>query len=207
MKIEINLKILLIILLFFIFNNISTYLIFILFITLHEVAHLIVGIIIGGIPKKITLNPLGLSLEFYSYGKDNFLYKIIFYFIGPLSNLICAIIFMNLSNYDFYRQEIIITNLSIFLFNLLPICPLDGWKIIREIIKIFFGIDKSNRIMIIFSKIILTIISFFYSIYIIKIKNIMIMLLIVYLWYLNIIEERKYDIYKKTKDSIKKIIS
>ena len=114
---------------------------------------------------------------------------------------------MNLSNYDFYKQEIIITNLSIFLFNLLPICPLDGWKIIREIIKIFFGIDKSNRIMIIFSKIILTIISFFYSIYIIKIKNIMIMLLIVYLWYLNIIEERKYDIYKKTKDSIKKIIS
>ncbi len=207
MKIEINLKILLMLLLFFIFKNINMYCIFIIFIIIHEIAHLIVGLKIGGIPKKMTLNPFGISLEFYSYGKNNCLSKIIFYLIGPIANLICAIIFINLKNYSFYREEIIYTNLAIFMFNLIPIYPLDGGKIINEILKIFIDTSKSNEIMIIFSKLVLVIISFTYSIFIIKIKNIMILFLILYLWYLFIIEEKKYEIYKKTKDSVRKIVS
>lgn len=207
MKIEINLKILFMIIIFLIFNNIEMYLIFFVFILIHEMAHLIVGIIIGGIPKRMSLNAFGISLEFYSYGKENVLYKIIFYLIGPLINFVCAILFLKLKNYQLYKEEIIYTNLAICFFNLIPICPLDGGKIVKELLKVFIGIDKSNEIMIIFSKIFLFIISFVYSIFIIKIKNIMILFLIIYLWYLLIIEEKKYEIYKKTKNSVKKIIS
>ena len=207
MKIEINLKILFMIIIFLIFNNIEMYLIFFVFILIHEMAHLIVGLIIGGVPKRMSLNAFGISLEFYSYGKENVLYKIIFYLIGPLINFACAILFLKLKNYQFYKEEIIYTNLAICFFNLIPIYPLDGGKIVKELLKVFIGIDKSNEIMIIFSKIFLFIISFVYSIFIIKIKNIMILFLIIYLWYLLIIEEKKYEIYKKTKNSVKKIIS
>lgn len=43
MKVEINLKIILLGILFFVLKQLDIYLLFILFITLHEMAHLIVG--------------------------------------------------------------------------------------------------------------------------------------------------------------------
>lgn len=206
MKIEINLKIILAIILFFLFDDISTYLIFIIFIIIHEFAHLIVGIALGGKPKSININPFGLSLDFYSYGKDNFFCRILFYFSGPLINLLIFLISANFYKSNSYKIEIIYTNLALFLFNLLPILPLDGGKILKEVLKEIIGIEKSNRFMIIFSKTILVIISFIYSIVIIKIKNIMLLFLLTYLWYLYFIEEKKYYIYKKVKESIRELI-
>ena len=45
MKIEINLKIVLLGILFFVLKQLDVYLLFILFITLHEMAHLVVGML------------------------------------------------------------------------------------------------------------------------------------------------------------------
>ena len=204
MKIEINLKIILLIILFLLFDNINTYLIFMVFIILHELSHLIVGIIIGGKPKKISLNPLGLYLEFYSYGKDKSLNKILFYLSGSLVNLIIANIMYFLKNIP-CRTEIIYTNLAIGVFNLIPIIPLDGGKILKELLRLIIGFDKSLSISMSISKIFLVIITFVYSSFVIKIQNIMILILILYLWYLYIIEEKKYCIYQSARDSIKKL--
>ena len=88
MKIEINLKIIFALILYFTFDNISIYLIFLAFILLHEFAHLMVGIAIGGIPKKMTISMLGVSLEFYSYGKNKAIHRIVFLVVGPIINLI-----------------------------------------------------------------------------------------------------------------------
>ena len=206
MRIEINLKIILIFVLFLFFNNIYTYIIFGISILIHELAHMFVGIIIGGKPKRMEINPFGVSLEFYYYGNDNFITKIIFYLIGPISNFIIALVFMNCNNYEFYKQEIIYTNIGICIFNLIPILPLDGGKILKEILRQIIGIEKTNKFLIIFSKFFLLVISFAYSILIIKIKNIMILFLLIYLWYLYLIEEKKYYIYKKVNDSIRKLI-
>ena len=62
----------------------------------------------------------------------------------------------------------------------------------------------SNVIIINFSKIFLGIISLAYSILILKAKNIYILVLLVYLWYLYFIEEKKYLILIKTMEEIKK---
>lgn len=43
MKVEINLKVILLGILFFVLNQIDIYVIFIIFIIMHEIAHLIVG--------------------------------------------------------------------------------------------------------------------------------------------------------------------
>ena len=206
MKIEINLKIIIILILFLIIQNIDTYIIFIAFILLHEIAHLIVGMLIGGIPKKLGITPFGASLEFYTYGKNNLLCRVFFFLIGPLTNLIIAIIFIFLENLNFYRQEIILTNIAICVFNLIPIIPLDGGKILKEILKFFVGSEKSNKYIMIISKLILIIISFIYAILIVKVKNIMILFLLIYLWYLYIIEEKKILLYEKASKSIRSII-
>lgn len=206
MKIEINLKIILALILFLIIDNINTYIIFIIFILIHEIAHLLIGIIIGGVPNKLRITPFGASLEFFSYGKNNPFYRILFYGIGPLINFIIAVFFLKLENYNYFKYEIIYTNLAIGFFNLIPILPLDGGKILRELLKIFVGTEKANKFAIIFSKFILVLISFLYAILIIKIKNIMFLFLLIYLWYLYNIEQKKFYIYQRANNCIKNII-
>lgn len=134
MKIEINLKILLMIIILFLLNNLDLYLIFFVFVLIHELAHLILGVLIGGKPKKLYINPLGVSLEIYSYGKNKSLNKILFYLIGPLINFIIALISFYLPISIEIKEKIIYTNLAICFFNLLPILPLDGGKILKEIL-------------------------------------------------------------------------
>lgn len=204
MKIEINLKIVFAIILFFIFNNLNIYLMFLFFVLIHEMCHLIVGLIIGGKPEKIYITPFGVSLEIYSYGKKSHLNKILFYLSGPLINFILGFIFIYLKKYIKIDDEIIYTNFAICFFNLLPILPLDGGKILKEVFSIIFNLKISNDIVIIFSKIFLSIISLAYSILIIEVKNIYILILLIYLWYLFLIEEKKYSVLKKTREEIKK---
>lgn len=204
MKIEINLKILFVIILFFIFNSLDIYIMFLFFVFLHEIAHLIVGLLIGGKPQKMYINPLGISLEIYSYGKNKALNRILFYLSGPIMNLLLSTIFYYFNLDINLKEKIIYTNLAICFFNLLPILPLDGGKVLKEIFGIIFGKEISNLIMINFSKIFLGFISLAYSILILKIKNIYILILLVYLWYLYFIEERKYIILTKAMEEIKK---
>lgn len=204
MKIEINLKIVFAIILFFIFNNLNIYLMFLFFVLIHEMCHLIVGLIIGGKPEKIYITPFGVSLEIYSYGKKSYLNKILFYLSGPLINLILGFTFIYLKKYIKIEDEIIYTNFAICFFNLLPILPLDGGKILKEVFSIIFNSRISNDIVIIFSKMFLSVISLVYSVLIIKVKNIYILILLIYLWYLFLIEEKKYSVLKKTREEIKK---
>lgn len=204
MKIEISLKIIFAVILFFLFNNLNVYLIFLFFVLIHEIAHLIVGLMIGGKAEKLYITPLGVSLEIYSYGKSNSLNKILFYLSGPLINLILSIGFFYLKIDDVIKEKLIYTNLAICFFNLLPILPLDGGKLLKEIFAILFKPEISNDIIIVFSKLFLGIISLVYSVLIIKVKNIYILILLIYLWYLFLIEEKKYAILKKTRSEIKK---
>lgn len=202
MRIEINLKLFLIIILFLLFDYLDTYLIFLIFVSIHELAHLLWGVIIGGKPKTICINPLGVSLEFYSYGKNKVFNRVMLYLIGPLANIIFAIIFMRFDLISKYRIKIVYTNLALALFNLIPIIPLDGGKIFLEIIKIFFDKDIANRFIMIFSKTFLTILSLVYSIAILKLKNIFILILLIYLWILYLREEKKYDLYERVRRSL-----
>ena len=206
MKIEINLKIFFLFILLFLSDNINTYLIFLFFILIHELAHLIVGILIGGKPQKMTISMFGISIEFYSYGKSKTISKLFFFFIGPLVNIIigyCSYRYMP----DIDEKILIVyTNFALGIFNLFPILPLDGGKIIKEIFTVAFGFEKSNKIMICVSKYVLILATLIYSVLIIEIKNIMILFLLIYLWYLYALEEKKYMLYIKTKNAIKNII-
>ncbi len=192
MKIEINLKIIFVFLLFVLLNNIDTYIIFLIFIIIHEMSHLTVAILIGAVPKKISVNPFGVSLELYSYEKIDFWGRIFFFSIGPFTNFIIALISFFLK----FNDLIIYTNLAILCFNVLPILPLDGGKILKEILNKFIGNNRSIEYTLLVSKIFLCIFTYLYSIFIILIKNVYILLLILYLWYLYLQEEKKYNLIK-----------
>ena len=59
---------------------------------LHEIGHIVSGILLGLKINKLQLNIAGISLEFKNYGKERKINNIIIDLAGPLINLISAII-------------------------------------------------------------------------------------------------------------------
>lgn len=205
MRIEINLKIILLLILFILLQKIDIYVTFILFIFLHELTHLLVGILVGFKPEILSLNPLGVSIEFYNYGdleKKNRFKRILTYLAGPALNFLVAIVCYFI-NFDVsLKTEFIYTNILIGSFNLIPILPLDGGKIFKEVLNIFLENKIAFKFMIVTTKVILLVITFLYSIAIFKIKNLAIFFLILYLWYLYYIEEKRYKALQRVYDMV-----
>ena len=84
-------------------------------------------------------------------------------------------------------------NIVIMLFNLLPIYPLDGGRILKEIIHIFEGSIKSKIHIRKISKAIIILITMIGSIAVMYLKNVAIFFIIIYLWII-VIKENKRNI-------------
>ena len=191
MKIEINLKIILLGILFLVLRQFDLYLIFLIFIVAHEMAHLAVGMLMGLRPKVFSINPLGMAVEFYSFKERKVYKKIATYLAGPIMNLGLAIIFAVVPMENGLREKIVYTNLVLAIFNLMPILPLDGGKILKEILVKSVGNKNAAIFMNKLTQVILVVITVLYSIFILQMKNFAIFLLIVYLWYLKYLEDKK----------------
>ena len=202
MQIKVDLKIFLFLLIFLLTKKIEVYGILMIFSLLHEIGHFLCGLTLGFKPQKMTILPYGLKINFKTnlndlnikIKKGNILSvkKIILALAGPVTNFICiaVTIFMNKHineiNNSIYTN-IIYANMLIALFNLLPIFPLDGGRIVNEFIHIKVGLRKSYRYTQVISEMTLYIITTISSILILYYKNIAIFIIIVYLDYAIII--------------------
>ena len=70
MRFRIDLKIFILVILFFITNQIKIYAMIMLFAMIHEFGHLLAGILLGMKPAKIEIRPFGVSIDFDIKGKD-----------------------------------------------------------------------------------------------------------------------------------------
>jgi stage IV sporulation protein FB len=209
MKIQIDLKIILLAMLYFLFNKIDLYLIFLVSITLHEQGHAIIGRLCGLKLKEISIIPFGLSISFHSFEHISVNKKIITYLAGPLVNLFIAIVLLILKNITKSEKtvEIIYINFALAIFNLLPIMPLDGGKIVKEILrKIYRGKIAYQKIKII-GNISFFIIAILFCIAFLFEKNISIFLIILYLGKLKINEDIKMNKLIKMYDTIENSIA
>ena len=208
MRFRIDLKIFIFLIIFYFTKQIEIYAMIMLFALIHELGHLLAGLLMGMKPEKIELMPFGVSISFKikveeynkKIKKGNMLEikKILVALAGPLTNFIIIIIASNI-NIDLFKALIIIyTNFLIMIFNLLPIYPLDGGRILKGILHINFGIKKSEFYTNIISKITVAIITILSSVLILYIHNIAIALIDMYLWYLVI----KEDIIYKNREKI-----
>lgn len=139
--------------------------------------------------------PFGFKIIFEETGsyKNNAIKKFIVSATGPITNLfimILAIVF-NL------HTDIIYANLIIALFNLIPIYPLDGGRIVKSLLKIKLTTKKANYIVNKISNITIIILTAITSILILYIKNIAIVLALAYLWYIVIRENKRYNLLNK----------
>mgnify|MGYP004592645185 FL=1 len=214
MRFRIDLKIFIFLIIFYFTKQIEIYAMIMLFALIHELGHLLAGLLMGMKPEKIELMPFGVSISFKikveeynkKIKKGNMLEikKILVALAGPLTNFIIIIITSNINIELFKALIIIYTNFLIMIFNLLPIYPLDGGRILKGILHINFGIQKSEFYTNIISKIIVAIITILSSVLILYIHNIAIALIDMYLWYLVIKEDIIYKKREKILENINK---
>lgn len=215
MRIRIDLKIFVFIVLFYLTKQIEIYAMLMIFALLHECGHLIAGLIMGFKPEKINVMPIGLAISFKipieNYNKkiekSNILSikKIIIALAGPIINILIALLFicMNLGFTDVQRLNIIYANVIICIFNLLPIYPLDGGRILKQFIKIKKGVIDSLQYTYIIQNVLMIILTFVASIAIYYLENISILIIIMYLWILVLNENKKYSVRKRIYNCIK----
>ena len=203
MRFRIDLKIFLFVILFYFTKQIEIYAMIMLFAILHEFGHLLAGLLLGMKPEKIEIMPYGVSISFKLVPKDYNkkikrgnqleLKKILVALAGPITNLVIMIIVLQMNMNVFLSLEILYSNLLLMLFNLLPIYPLDGGRVIKGILHIFLGKMKAERYCNHISFITLIIITFISSIAVYQAENIAIFLIVLVLWGIFIKEDRIYE--------------
>ncbi len=119
-------------------------------ITLHEMSHIAVARARGVIPSSISISPVGFSAEIPDVNCSRQALVLI-YSAGPAVNLLlfaaglaAGILFPGLSE---IMGLVSATNLLLTLFNLLPVFPLDGGRILHSLLSGSIGLLAAGRIV------------------------------------------------------------
>lgn len=123
---------------------------------IHELGHVIAALLAGVTVKSVQLLPFGGVAVIEDHGRLTASKEIGIAFAGPLQNGIMIVISLVLQQGGFGNQEFITyfiqANVMIALFNLLPILPLDGGKIVQAAISLlvpyYFTLLWSGRVSI-----------------------------------------------------------
>ena len=220
MKFRIDLKIFILIILFLITNQIKIYAMIMLFAIIHEFGHLLAGILLRMKPEKIEVRPFGVSINFninkqdynIKIRKGNLLEikKIFIALAGPLTNVLIILLLSMPTIFQMNQPDktlIIFSNITLILFNILPIYPLDGGRILKGIIYILKGKHIAEKYIYYISYTTLIVITIISSITILYLKNIAIFLAVIFLWGLqikeNIIYKNRKILYETMEKEVK----
>lgn len=169
---------------------------------IHELGHMVVGLILKQKPEKLEIIPYGLTVCFKVNPDDlNFkikngtlleLKKIIIALAGPVVSLVLAIIFTYIEPIHITKQDAVYSNILILLFNLIPLYPLDGGRILKGVLHIEFGNKKAKKIINQISNISIILLTIAASIAVYYFRNIAIFFICIFLWIITLQENKKF---------------
>jgi len=131
---------------------------------IHEMGHMSAAIILGIKVRSVQLLPFGGVVSIEDHGKLTPWKEIIIALAGPLQNVIMMGIGMTFLEVGLGNNAVISYivhgNMVIALFNLLPILPLDGGKIVQSLASRFYPYHWtllwSSRVSIVTSMVVIT---------------------------------------------------
>ena len=138
-------------------GNFNQFIPYFLLLMIHEMGHAITGIMEGYKLNKITLYPYG-GITILNLPINIPLKKELFILImGPIMQIVGYFLLKN------FFSDIKVYHYALLFFNLLPIYPLDGGKIVNILCGYFFNYLKCFYIIFVIS-IIFIIVLFFYNV-------------------------------------------
>ncbi|KEH96213.1 M50 family metallopeptidase [Clostridium massiliodielmoense] len=116
----------------------------------HEMVHYITAKKLGFKGFGIEILPIGAVLKLRDLDEADPKEDLIISLSGPLFNLIFAMIsyFLNIKFSNEYLQLLYISNLALGTFNLIPALPLDGGRILRDILAFKTFYKRANKITV-----------------------------------------------------------
>ena len=125
------------------------FLIMYLIIIVHEFGHIFFALLFKYKIIKINIYPFGGYSIFQNDLNISFIKEFLVFLGGILFQFILYLIFKyNINNYSFIYKIFINYNTSIILFNLIPIIPLDGSKVINILLNNFISFKYAHLITI-----------------------------------------------------------
>ncbi|MCX7923833.1 MAG: site-2 protease family protein [Clostridia bacterium] len=145
---EVNPFFLIILLIALIFGYIDKFLAAFMSIMLHELGHVVLTVISGGRVYIIRILPVGFNAVIEE-GECSRLRRVYIYFGGPITNLIIVLLCLIMEPYYLIQTNnmhfFISINLWLAIFNLIPILPLDGGKVLREVLAERVGLFIASK--------------------------------------------------------------
>ena len=137
-----------------------------LLMSVHESMHLLCAKKLGYEIEKVTLYPFGLCASILNFEYKNSLHEIYITVAGLLVHVLCAFIlpvfyYLDIISMSFYMY-LANANLSLLCFNLIPIYPLDGGRILRNVLEYVFPFKRAKFLSLLFSVFILICMYFYF---------------------------------------------
>ena len=213
MRVRIDLKIFIFLALFYVTNQIEIYLIIMFFSVIHELGHIFVGLVLKMKPEKIEIIPYGLSVAFkvspddlnlkIKNGNLLELKKILVALSGPIVSLALAILYTHFKPTYITQEDAVYSNILILLFNLIPLYPLDGGRIVKGVLHIKYGSKQSKILTNKISNVTMIILTIISSIAVYYFKNIAIFLICIFLWIITLHENKIFKANMKLYELLK----
>jgi len=117
-------------------------------ILLHEIGHMIAAALFGKKIYSVRVLPVGLNIDIEKDTDSQWKY-ILIYSAGPFINILLSTFFLILSSYYYTNSGnmrfFIYVNIYLAVFNLLPVIPLDGGRILNEVLTGWVGLFSAAR--------------------------------------------------------------
>ncbi|MBS5737139.1 MAG: hypothetical protein KHW62_03875 [Clostridiales bacterium] len=134
--------------LFYIFDEGENLVYIFLAATFHESAHIFFYYIFKAKIDSVRILPYGISASFRSTVKLSYKKETVALFAGPCFNLIVAVFCLIINSFLFVDglETFFLYNAAYFMMNIIPIFPLDGGRILRNLLLQRFSSDFALKI-------------------------------------------------------------
>lgn len=151
-----------------------------LLILVHELGHFITAIIFHIKVDKIYIYPFGGISKFYLSLNESLWRELFILIMGPLVQSIFYLFLLRLEFFNHYHNLITIYHYTILTFNLLPIYPLDGGRLLNIILSFHVSFKKSLNVTFFLSYLTILFIAFYLLIHYFSINVIIIISFLCY---------------------------